>query len=151
MHYLYYLVLFISSDLCAAYYDCFAALTQILRAPCNTHEIGGSCRLQPPFALKEPIFSLLICLMVPSIQPPRPRLIRSRSSNLSGQSGLSLQANFSHTVKIYKGLIYPINLMILLPHLKIEIDTTKPSPIQNSLPSIPLLHPCNTLTLSTLF
>ena len=86
MYYLYYIVLFISLDLCAAYYDYFSALTQILRPPCNTNEIGGSRRFLLPTAYQEPTVALPIRFLLPLIHPPLSRTVWSVSSDLSGQS-----------------------------------------------------------------
>ena len=112
--------------MCAAYYDYSAALTQILRAPCNTDNIGVNPHFTPPAAPQEPMVALPIRCPLPLVHPPRPRSVRSSPSDPSGQSDLYLQANFSHMVKLHKGLIYPINLMILLPQLKIERYTINP-------------------------
>ena len=134
MYSLYYPVLFRSLGLCAAYYDHFSALTQILRASCNTNEIGGSRSLPPPDAPQYPIVSLLICLPLPSTHLYHLCPVRSGPYWPSGQSSPSLQANFSHTVKLPKGIISPRDLMILLPHLKIDIDTMTLILIHNMLP-----------------
>ena len=151
MYYLYYIVLFISLDLCVWYYDYYAALKKILRAPSNTNEIGGSRHFLPPAASQEPMVVLLILRPLLSIQPPCPNPIRSGPSNPLGQSGLSLQDNLSHTVNLPKGLISPSNLMIPLLYLNIERDTMKPSLIQNPLTFLPLLRPCTALVLPNLF
>ena len=135
VYHFYYPVLFSSLDLCAGYYDYFSALTQILRAPCNTDEIGGRRHLPSPAAPQYPIVALPICLPLLSIRPPCLCPVWSGPSGPSGQSGLSLQVNFSHTVKLHKGIISPRDLMILLPHLKIDIDTITLIMIQNQLPS----------------
>ena len=147
----YYLVLFSSSDLCAAYDDYFSALTQIIRSPWNTDEIGGRCHFLPPVAPQETMLSLPIRHPLPIIHPACPWTVRSVPSDPSGQSGPSLQANFFHTVNCTKGLISTRYLMINLPHLKIERVTTKPSPIQNMQPSLPLCPPCTALVLTSLF
>ena len=81
MYSLHYIVPFISSDLCAAYYDYFPALTHNLR-PCNINEIFVSCRFPLPAAPQELVVAILILRPLPSIHLP-----------LSGQSGLFLQAN----------------------------------------------------------
>ena len=151
MYSLYYLVLFSSSYLCAAYYDYFAALTQILRAPCNTNEIGDSRLFLMPDSPQEPMVMLLILLPLPSIHPPYLLPIQSGPSDPSGQSVLSLQANLSHTFKCPKGLISLSHLMIPLPHLNIERDTMKPTPIKLLLPFLSLFRPCTALLLPILF
>ena len=135
MYSLYYPVLFSSSDFCAAYYDYFSALTQILCALYNTDEIVGSLRLPPPVAPQYPIVELPIFLPLPSIHLPRLHPVRSGPYRPSGQSSPSLQANFSHMVKLPKGIISPRYLMILMPHLMIDIDTMTTIMIQNPLPS----------------
>ena len=151
MYSLYNLVLFSSSDFCAAYNDYFDALTQILHAPCNTDEIGGSRHFLLPVVHQEAMVALPIHCLLPPIHPPWPRPVRFSPSNLSGRSGPSLQANFSHTVKISKGLISLSDLMIPLPHLKIEIDTMNITLIQHSLPYLHLLSTCAALVLPILF
>ena len=57
---MYYLVLYCSSDLCAAYSDYFAALTQILCDPCITDESGCSRRFLLPAAQQDTMTALLI-------------------------------------------------------------------------------------------
>ena len=94
--------------------------------------------------------ALLIRRPLPFIHFYFPCPVRYGPSNLPGQSGPYLQADFSHTVKLSKGLISPSDLMILLPHLKIDRDTMKISLIQNLLPYLPLFRPCNTLVLPSL-
>ena len=126
MHYLYYLVLFISSDLSAAYYNYFSALTQILHTPCNINENGGIRRFSSPTASQELIMLVPNLHPLPSIHPPCPCTVQSGTSESSGQSSRSLQANFSCKVKLLKHLIYPSNKMILRTQIKIEKDIMKP-------------------------
>ena len=150
IYYLYYLVLFSSSYLCAVNYDYFPALTQILLAPCNTNVIGVSCRFPPLVAPQEPMLALLICHLLPLMPPPHPPPVQSSPSNPSCRSGPSLQSNFYHTVKIPEGLISPIDLIISLPQLKIERKTMNPRLIQSPLPSLPLFRPCTAFALPSL-
>ena len=56
---LYYLVLHASSDFSAVYLYYFAALTQILRAPCSAKAIGDSHHFPPPADPQEPMVALL--------------------------------------------------------------------------------------------
>ena len=66
-----------SLDLCAAYYNYFAALTQILCAPCNTEEISGSYGFPPPATPQEPMVALLIRCPLKPVPPSYPSPIRS--------------------------------------------------------------------------
>ena len=66
-----------SLDLCAAYYNYFAALTQILCAPCNTEEISGSFHFPTPTTPKEPIVVLPIRRPLTPVPPSLPRRIWS--------------------------------------------------------------------------
>ena len=66
-----------SSDLCAVYYDYFAALTQILRAPCNIDEIGGSRHFPLPVAPQEPMGAFPIRRLLTPVTPSHPCTIRS--------------------------------------------------------------------------
>ena len=87
---------------------------------------------------------ILICLLLPSIHPRCFHPVHSGPSGPSSQSGPSLQANFYHTVKLPKGIILPRDLIIMLPHLKIDIDTMTHIMIHNLLTSpfvTPSYHP----------
>ena len=150
MYYLYFLVPYNSSYLCASYYGYFDVLIKLLRSPCNTGEIGGNPCFLSRAAPQDPVVALKIFFPLPSIHLRRPRPVCSGPSNRSYKSGLSLQVNFFRTFNLPKGLISPRDLMITLPELKIEIDTMNPSPIQIPLPSLYLFSHCTDLILPIL-
>ena len=83
-------------------------------------------------------------------QSTHPALVPSGPYNPSGQSGRSLQVDFSHTGKRLKGLISLSDAMIPLPHLKIDKDTMKTILIHCLLPSLPLFLPFRSLVLPIL-
>ena len=63
--------------MCAAYYNYFAALTQILCAPCNTEEISGRCHFPLPATPQEPMVVLPIRRPLTLVPPSLPRRIWS--------------------------------------------------------------------------
>ena len=80
-YYLYYLVPYCSSHLCAAYYHCFDAPTQIIRSPCNTNESGGSRNFPLPVAPREKMLMLLIQQPLPLVLTSHPHPIQPIASN----------------------------------------------------------------------
>ena len=87
-----------------------------------------------------------------TVNPPaRPHPVLSGPYNSLGQYSLSLQASFYHKCKRPKGLISMRDLMIPLPHLRIEIYIINTIPIQHLLPSLPLVRPCTAPILHRLF
>ena len=113
-YYLYYLVLYCSSHLCAAYYHCFAALTQIIHSPCNTNESGGSRHFLLPVSPQEKMLMLLIRQPLPLVLTSHPHPI---------------QPTESHFIPLYQ----PVHKKTIFPSEFQRTDTIQPLHLKSQL------------------
>ena len=143
------------------YFDYFDALTQILCAPCNTDESGGSSHFLLPAAPQEPMAVLPILCLLPLVPPSHARPIWSGRSICPiypvaiqflsfyqpARKIQSLQANRSKPIqssRFTSSVNYPIPIhhpatssSFVLPVLSFEGKPNKP-PIMQPVPQNPI-------------